>query len=648
MQVLLVGQPNVGKSVIMNALTGAGAVVSNYPGTTVDVTRGFLHGTSRVVEVIDTPGTYTLHSDTEEQRVTQRLLIEGSPDVIVDVVDATNLARNLYLTLQLTDFDVPTVLALNQVDRAKQLGLEIDAGVIERELGIPVVPLIAVSGKGIEQLKQAILTGARRGRRYSFSDALEGMVERLAVEIRGTVPSDRLAQLRHPERALAMHLLEHDEVDRSILGAFPGLERLVEALHEEMRKEGLHCANCYRDCRFCPARLGGHPAFLTCVERTTIAKRIAGDATRILPQPKPAVEQKLEDILDQPFTGIPLLGIVAYLCFRGIMLSVDVFERLAEAASPYLQRLVGAILSLLPLGSFKGVLTEAVTEGLTLPFSVVMPAMLSVNLAIALLEDSGLMPRIAVAMDKATSVIGLRGQSIIPILLGFGCRAPAIMATRVLQDRRERLIAATLIGIVVPCAASLGIITGLIARSGADATIVVASMALAFVATGLLLGRRLAGHRDEFLAEVPPVRLPVLSNVWAKTRMRFGGFFVQVMPLLVGTSVVVRLLMEARWLESLAAISRFTIPYFGVRGEVFAGIAVTTLQRYLAPMVLLNLPLTPREATIACTMVALSYPCLPVSVLITKEIGWRSLLTVLIIATVLPLSAGIVLNTLLP
>lgn len=648
--IALVGQPNVGKSVVMNALTGTKAFVSNYPGTTVEITAGTLVYAGRRIKVIDTPGTYSLHSDTEDQRVTQRVLLEGGVDLIVNVVDATNLARNLYLTLQLLDMGIPLIVALNQVDRAKAAGLEIDVKKLEDILGVPVVPLVATKGEGLRELVSSIGRG-RMGKSIRFSDQVEEVIAHLEREIEKIIPEVNGRRRFHASRALAIHLMEHDCVDEDLFEVYPELRTLVETLQRQVGA-GAVCSRCYRSCAFCPARDEEHPSFPTCLERTAQAQAIAtqvtsSSTTRIVPGGVRG--RTIEDWLDIPTVGAIVTGLTACFSYKLVVFVMDLFDRLVIVATGPLFQWITSLVAHFPEGSFAGLLLTSLPEGLVLPFSVVFPAMLTIYMLMGFLEDTGLLPRMAVTLHRLTSFLGVPGQAVVPLILGFGCRAPAVLATRSLPDRRSRFIVSTLLSMAVPCAASLAIITGVSQVFNANLLVVYGVAGAVFTATGVIMGRLLRGEGEgEFVLEVPPLRWPSFSNVWRKSRIRMSGFFLHVLPLLMGVSVVLRYLVSGGYLSFLSALGPVTSRLFGVRGEVFAAVAMTVIQRYLAPMVLLNLPLTPREATIAVTMISLSMPCTPVSVLLIREMGWRTALFILTLTLGVSLGVGLVLNVVLP
>lgn len=646
--VALVGQPNVGKSVIMNLLTGAGAVVSNYPGTTVEITEGSMQGPLGEIRVIDAPGIYSLHSDTAEQRVTQKVLLEGKVDLIVNIANARSLARSLYLTLQLIDLEIPTILVLNQMDMAEEAGLAIDVIELSNMLDLPVVPMVAAKGIGVASLRNQIHLhpDIRLGRPLRFSEGVESVIEVLASRIGETIPSEDGKHGHHTARALAIHLLEHDRMDEELLSVYPEIGPVIEEFQRDMASGQPPCAGCFRGCSFCPIS-DGHPASLTCLERTAASQALAAKVqSKALRAKTTGVRARLERVLDTPITGLPLLGLTLWVTFLGVVKFMEFVEHwLSVAASPLTAWFAAVAAD--RTGLVRALLLS-IPDGILVPFSVVMPAMVGIYVAMAVLEDSGLLPRIAVIMDRAMSFFGLPGQSTIPLLLGLGCKAPAILGTRAMPGRAQRFIVSALLAITIPCAASLGIIAGLGTTFGAHLSIIYGSMAAVFILLGVALGRTSEGTERHLVLEIPPLRPPVMSNVLSKTWMRLGGFFGHVLPLLVVTSIGVQTLLDLGALEGLAGLSAFSLRWLGIRGESLVGVAVSVVQRYMGPMVLMSLPLSAREATIAGAMVSVSMPCLPVSILIGKELGWGAVLKIFGLALLLSFSLGVVLHLVLP
>ena len=634
--IALVGQPNVGKSCLINHLTGAHAIVSNYPGTTVEITEGEFIYNDQKVRVIDTPGTYTLHSDTQEQRLTQKILLEENVEVIVNVLDATNLARNLYFTLQLVDLEKPMVLALNFTNKIEDLGIKIDFNKLSEILGIPVVPLNALNGAGIDQLKEAIFTKASLGKPIHFCQTVENIIEDLTAKI-GKIEKEKT---KHPSRALAIHLLEHDIVDEELLKFYPELRSLVKKLQREIEVGG------DGHCLICPARSLCQPnqirhfLDLTCQERYEKCHQIAKKVETRIHRANYNFLEKIEHHLDRPFLGFLILLGLAYLSFLIILWGIRLFGQGIEL-------LLNPLAKLLALSSDNIIIT-AIPEAILVPLTIVLPAMLCVYLLMALLEDTGLLSRFAVNLNRMMGVFGVQGQAIIPFLLGFGCRVPGVLATRILPTIRERFIAAALVSIVIPCAAMLGIISGVVAKFGVNILILILVLLFSWILLGLFLNFLLGGAKEEIILEVPPLRLPFLKNVLYKTWFRMKDFFTRVLPLLILAGIAIRLLLETNLFNSLARLDYLVRPVLGLSGETFAGISVVVIQRYLAPLFLLNLNLDVREATIACAMILVTFPCLPNSVILWRELGFKKFLAIFFLAGFLSLAVGMILNLVLP
>lgn len=655
--VALVGQPNVGKSVVMNLLTGAGVMVSNYSGTTVEITKGHLLSSAGKINVIDTPGTYSLHSDTAEQKVTQRVLLKENVNLIINITDARNLSRNLYLTLQLLDLNIPMILVLNQMDMAKEAGLHINITKLEQLLQIPVLSMIAPKAIGFDKLKRLIINAAfkpgtalgKSGKPITFSKPIEKTIKLLQNHIEKIVSEDVGGERRsHPTRALAIHLLEHDTLDQDLFRAYPQILALVKRMRVKSIDDQSLMPKCYGGYMFCPTSDCAQPIMPTCLERTQKAREICKSVSKQIRVTGPdTVRLRIEKILDLPPTGIPILILIGYLAIRATLWVLNLAEDLVPSILAPVVRLFERSALLFAEGSFGRIIISSVPEGILLPFEVVMPTMFSIYLIMALLEDSGLMARIAVMMDRAMAILMLPGQAIIPIMLGFGCRAPGVLATRTLPEKASRIVVSTLLAIPIPCAATLGIITGVGKVFNANLGIIYTSIAVVFILIAWLAGQYLQSGQ-ELILEVPPVRIPSGKAVAIKVWMRLGSFFTQVLPVLMLTGIGVKILLNTGILSGLSKLDPLSTKFLGITGQSLAAVAVTVVQRYAAPMVLLNLSLSAREATIAASMVSLSMPCLPVAFLIAKEFNWKILISIFVLALLTTIGVGATLNYLLP
>lgn len=587
MKMALVGNPNVGKSSVLNLLTGSQIFASNYPGTSTEIEQAKLKICSTEIDFFDTLGVYSIYSDREESSITRELLETGNIDVIINIVDASNLERNLVLTYELLELGHPLLIVLNQVDRARVMGINIDIAELSRILKSPVIAFSTTSSEGVKD----------------FQDFLEQTVGN---------------RLKTSETSKTPQLIKLDDKSPACSGNCNACSITVE--------------NCTTD------------------QDLQRAEKARNTAAMVSSQGSMAGSQylnRLQDFIDRPVLGTLFLLFLAYLGLVVLTKFISLSEGpISTLLQPISQTLHNMILSIMPAGFTATVLSKAIPEGLVIPFTIIMPAMLIVSLLMALLEDTGLLPRYSVALERFGHLFGVSGQAVIPLSLGFGCRTPAVIATRVLPNDAQRFIVITLLSIVIPCAATVGVLIMISAKFNASLAVIVMSMLTVMVVLGLILSR-LSPREEEFIYELPPLRIPLANNVWTKIKLRFSGFFTEVLPLLLIMSIGIRALIESHLLEVFQGMEWFTRMFFGIPAEAFVAVLITIFQRYLAPLVLLNLSLTSREATIALSMIALSLPCLPVMVVTVRELGFISLFKILLMGLATSVTVGIILNLLL-
>ncbi|TET50862.1 MAG: ferrous iron transporter B, partial [Dehalococcoidia bacterium] len=464
MRILLVGNPNVGKSALFSRLTGTRIIASNYPGTTVGFTKGYLTLGEERAELIDVPGNYTLEPSSKAEEVAVEMLKDG--DLVINVVDATNLERNLNLTLQLLERDTPVIVALNMWDDTRHRGINIDVAKLEELLGVSVVPTVGVSGQGIgeliKRLPEAKVPGNARA--YSNSD-------------------ERWARVG------------------DIVSQVQSLSHRHHRWYENLEDASSH-------------RVGGVVVALLVLFATFWFVRFVGEG---------------------------IIGYVAEPLFEGLW--TPLLARLSLALGP--ESLWHGIL----IGNLIGGEIDyfqsfgLLTTGLYIPLAAVLPYIVAFYLALGILEDVGYLPRLAVLMDTIMHRLGLHGYAIIPTILGFGCNVPAVMATRILESRKQRFIAATLISIGVPCAALQAMIIGLVGQHGVGyVAIVYGSLFISWVLIGLILNRAVKGFNPELLVEIPPYRLPPWRVIGEKLWLRVSGFIKEALPIVLGTVLVVNIL----------------------------------------------------------------------------------------------------------
>ncbi len=541
-KILLVGNPNVGKSVIFSRLTGVHTTVSNYPGTTISYIRGFLKLGEEKVEVIDVPGTYTLEPTSEAEKIALQMLETG--DTVINVVNATNLERSLYLTLQLLERDIPVVVALNLWDDTRHRGIHIDLDKLKEFLGVPAIPTVAVTGEGIKELVENIPRAVSPGTPARSRD------ERWAAI--GSI-IDQVQRVDHRHHTWIERL--QDASVRPLTGGVIAVAVLVSAF---------------------------------------LVIRFIGESL---------IGYVLDPLFNALWTPV-ILGLSNLMGGSGFLHDVIV------------GKITGGEVNFVE--SF-GLLSS----GLYVPFAMVLPYIISFYLVLGLLEDIGYLPRLAVLMDTIMHWLGLHGYAIIPTLLGLGCNVPAVLATRILESKRERFIASTLVSIAVPCAALQAMIFGLVGqRGGRYVVIVYGTLFVAWVILGIILNHMVKGFSPELLIEIPPYRLPPWRIVLQKMWMRIYGFLAEAIPIILGAIVVINVLYS---LGVFDAIADFTAPVvtglLGLPKEAVTSLVIGFLRKDVALGMLAPLALSATQLVVASVVLAMLFPCIATFVVLFRELG---------------------------
>ncbi len=567
-EILLVGNPNIGKSTIFSRLTGARVNVSNYPGTTVELSQGFLKlGQTRAM-IIDVPGTYTLQPTSKAEEVALEMLKVGS--LVINIVDATNLERNLFLTLQLLEENVNLVIALNVWDETKHRGIEIDVARLQQILGVPVIPTCGLSGEGIHELVT------------------------------------RLPEAKNPEYNKRSDIERWQEIGKII---------------EEVQK--LHHRH-----------------------HTPL--------------------EVLEELSIRPMTGLIIAAGVMFTSFKIVRfigegltngLLTPLFENfwlpLMNSFSQFLSTkpfwhdlLIGQLIDgKIDFGQSFGMLTT----GLFVPLAVVLPYILSFYLMLGLLEDFGYLPRLAVLVDNVMHRLGLHGYAIISMILGLGCNVPGALATRLLEGRREKFIAATLMSIAIPCMAQIAMIVGLLGqRGGQYLTIVFSVLVLIWLLLGIILHRTLKGESPELALEIPPYRVPSLLAVVKKLWMRVGAFLVSAVPYVLLGILIINILYSLKIIEFLSRIfSPVLTGLWGLPSQVMPALLVGFLRKDVAIGMLAPLNLTGKQLIIGSTILAIYFPCVATFIVLVRELGIKDMLKSALVMLSVALGVGGLLNLVL-
>ena len=627
--IALAGNANVGKSVIFNYLTRLHQHIGNWPGKTVEKAEGTLHFKGYTIDVVDLPGIYSLSTYSIEESISRRFIAVDKPDVVINVIDASVLERNLFFTLQLMELETPMVIALNQMDVASRKGIQIDVEKLEEILGVPVVPTIAVKGVGIFKLLEKaveIFEGklSAKPKPVKYGEEVEQRIERIAEAVRDS-------GLPYPARYVAIKLLEGDrEIQEEVEKADPQAAALARRLGEELEK--LHGHSC--------------PTLITS-ERYQAANCIAREVQRLIPPVKPTLGEKLHNVTTHRVAG--------YLVMAATLLSMFLFvfavgNILSEFLSSLLYGLKPFFEGFFGTGFLAQLFWGGVVEGLIAGATIALPYVIPFYLVLYFLEDSGYLSRIAFLMDSIMHRMGLHGKAFIPLLLGYGCNVPACLGCRIMETQRERLIAA-FVTTLVPCAARTVIILGLVGRFiGIQWALVLYVLDLLVI---FLLGRLafkiLPGEPTGLIMEMPDYRLPHLRTVLSQTWFRLLEFLKIAFPLIIVSTLTVKLLEALGMLSFFTSLlAPVTVGWLGLPVETGVTLLFGVLRKELALIMLTTLlgttdlsqALTPVQMTVF-TIVSMFYiPCVATIATLVMEFGWRKALVITVSEVFLALVLG--------
>ena len=618
--VALAGNPNVGKSTLFNRLTGSAVETANYPGMTVGLNVAAATWAGQEVQLIDLPGTYALDPVSEDQWVARHGLLDWQPDVVIAVVDATNLARNLYLVLQIVDLGPRVVIALNLIDEAHRQSLRIDPRALSQALGLPVIPTVARRGEGLDELvatAAAVATGSDglgRGRAVRYSERIEAQVADLEAQL---ADSPRAVPEGLPPRAAALALLEGDD---ELTAAFEPGSAIVASAERATLAVSIAAAR--------------HAAAAAVAEACTEGQAAAPAADRYWAA------------TTSPITGVPILlavlaSVFAFLFFVGGWLSRLLTSLWGATASPVL---ASAVHSLFGYGALAGTLLWGLDGGILAALAVGIPYILTFYFVLALLEDSGYMNAAAFLADRVMHLFGLHGRAVIPLMAAAGCNVPAIMGTRVLSTKRERTIACTLV-VLVPCSARTAVILGSVSLfvGWQWALFVFGVLGLVGLVAGVLLNRILPGEPEGLVMEMFPFRRPSLRLVAVKTWKRFGTFLWAAAPIMLIGSFALGALYETGliwhlewplhpvvvgWL-GLPAVAGLTLLLGVLRKELaLQMLVVFAVARYGSRAYNLRTFMTPHQIVVYALVASILVPCVATIAMLGHELGWRRAATI--------------------
>jgi ferrous iron transport protein B len=625
--IALVGHPNVGKSVLFNLLTGQHVAISNYPGTTVEVARGTARALADML-LVDTPGVVTFPPHSEDEQVTARVILNESPQVILQVGDAKNLRRTLLLTVQLAEMGLPLVVALNMMDEAMARGVRVDDRQLARRLNIQVVPTTAIHAEGVDALTVAVRSASACHLSIEYPQVVEAML----AEFERQLAASGLANCPISPRSLGLLWLCSDVVSDQWLA-----ERLSPGIFQEMMG--------WREARLAEIDL----ADMIQHTRQEFVDEISAKVIVSAGKADWGFSQWLGHLTTHPIWGMAILALVLFSLYWfvgvfGAGTLVDALETrlFGEWINPWV---AGWVNHLVPWPWAADLLVGEYglwTMGMTYALALILPIVTTFFLAFGIMEDSGYLPRLAALSNRMFQSLGLNGKAVLPMVLGLGCVTMATVTTRVMESRRERLLVTLLLALAVPCSAQLGVVMGMLAGISLTAMLIWSSVVLVVLfAVGWLAARLIPGERNQLLVELPPLRLPMFSNVLTKTLARLEWYLKEVVPLfLLGTLIMFLMDKSGALSVLIEAAKPLVVDWLGLPAQASAAFFMGFLRRDFGATGLFVMEsqglLSPLQVVVAMVTVTLFVPCIASVMMIAKERDWKTALGML--ALIFPLS----------
>lgn len=628
-RVILIGNPNVGKSVIFGLLTGKYVTVSNYPGTTVEVSYGNASAGGKNLLIIDSPGVNNLTPMSEDEKVTRDILLKEEPEVIVLVADAKNLKRALMLLIQLSEMELPCILDLNMEDEAMARGIETDYQKLSALLNVEVIGTVAPQRKGIQKLRESIL----KPRVPSVSAVYGTVIDEYAAKIVDILPSANISR-----RSIALMILAGDESlkDWLVTNLVPEDIKRIEDLRDEAQ-----------------SKLREPISSLISISRIKLAEDITGKVRETSATKTGALAFRLNKWTMHPVLGIPILLFAIFVFYEfvgkfGAGVLVDFFQDVIF--NKYITPVMGkTIRSLIPLPFLQDMLVGQFgifTMALPYALGIILPITTTFFLAFGFLEDSGYLPRLAVVSNRVFRVLGLNGKAVLPMILGLGCGTMAAMSTRILETSRERVIATFLIALAVPCSAQLGVVFGMLGPQSARAALWWSGCIIAvLILAGYLASKVIPGDKPDFFIELPPLRIPTVRNIVMKTLSRIEWYLKEAVPLFILGTLILFILDKINvlvWLE--AAASPLVVNFLGLPQKATDAFIMGFLRRDYGAAGMFALArqglLSENQVIVSLVTLTLFVPCLANFFMMLKERGTKTALLMMVLIMPFALLVG--------
>jgi len=632
-RITLIGQPNAGKSSLFTRMTGVGVIISNYAGTTVEFEEATVVRNGVTVHVHDLPGTHSLSGNSDDERMVSDSLINDPGDVVIVVADASNLEGSLVLCFEAIELGAPVILALNKMDTTV-LKFDTDIERLKEILGIPVVPVSARSAMGVDDLLDEAIQYRKKesGFKVRYDSHIESYIDTLK-EMIGASDIDA--------RGMAVKLLEREE---TISAVAPHTAReAAEKMASEFKESHGETINVHiaRD------RYGQAGVIKDEVQKKTDRKR--------------TLSERLSEATTAPVTGLIILFAVLFVSFVSFILISGFLESLISNAYHSFMgdsltefgRRIG--------GDLGAAVFEGIDKSILAILTLAIPFIMLFYVILGLLEDSGYLPRAVVLLDRTMHSMGLHGGSIIPAMVGIGCSVPAILATRAIASKRERLILSTMIVMAVPCSAQLAVIMGATGKYAGllAAFAIFVVLLLLILLIGVLMNKWMKYEPTNLAMEIPDLTLPTAKNVIYKTLSRSKDFFVIAFPLLVAGSIILEILLEFNVLDAIVGPFSFvTVTMLGLPSIVIIAFIMGIMRKEMALGMLMILAaqagysslgdfMTPHQFIVFGVVMALYIPCLATVAVLLKEFGVKNTLLISIASLASALLIGTAFNAVL-
>jgi ferrous iron transport protein B len=627
-KVILIGNPNVGKSVIFNYLTGKYVTVSNYPGTTVEISTGTLSAHGKKLQVLDTPGVNSLIPMSEDEKVTRDILLKEPKSYLIQVMDTKNIRRGLLVSVQLLEMELPFLILLNMWDEAKSRGIEINIQVLSEILGPPILKTVATRKRGLEKIRGNLQAQPFSSISINYPDAIETGISRITP----LLPDASISK-----RSLALMLLSGDE-------------SLAEWLHTHLSENKIRQIERIR--QEVQIHLVEPIGYLINQARLRKVDELLSRVMGLRGEAPKSVASFLGNLSIHRFWGVPILlfilwGTYEFVGVFGAQTSVKFLEE-----TLFRKWLFPPIISFfqvfIPISFFQELFIGpygVITMALTYAIAIVLPIVGCFFLVFGIMEDSGYLPRLAVMTNQVFKKMGLNGKAVLPMVLGLGCDTMATMTTRILETEKDRTIVTLLLALGVPCSAQLGVILGMFASLPVLYLFIwIFMIAGIIILVGYLASRVIPGEGSDFILEIPPLRIPLLSNVIVKTLARIEWYLKEAVPLFILGTLILFTLHKTKILAFLEWAANPLVVYFlGLPAQVTEAFIIGFLRRDYGAAGLFVLAkegqLNSHQILVSLITITFFIPCIAQFFMMVKERGLRKALWISVV--IIPIAFGV-------